>query len=47
VRQNVLVSREKTLLSSDAYCDDGADDSSVTVLDSKWRCVLTFPTTAT
>lgn len=43
VRQNVLVSREKTLLSSDAYCDDGADDLSVMVLHFEWRCVLTFP----
>jgi hypothetical protein len=46
VGQNVLVCCEETLLSADAYCDDGADDLSVMVLHLEWRCVLTFPTTA-
>jgi hypothetical protein len=43
VRQNVLVCCEETLLSADAYCDDGANDVSVIVLHFEWRCVLTFP----
>lgn len=46
VGQNVLVRCEETLLSADAYCDDGADDLSVMVLHFEWRCVLTFPRTA-
>ena len=31
MREKVLVCCEETLLSSDAYCDDGADDLSVMV----------------
>jgi hypothetical protein len=46
VGQNILVCCEETLLSADAYCDDGTDDLSVIVLHFEWRCVLTFPTMA-